>query len=66
MVVGKILQIDQVVDDLHVIDPVVPNVKESLPFASRINQELTVEEWKPTIALMHKYSGCYAKTRHEH
>jgi hypothetical protein len=31
MVIGKILPIDQVVDDFHVIDPVVPNVKDSFP-----------------------------------
>jgi hypothetical protein len=31
MVIGKILPIDQVVDDFYVIDPVVPNVKDSFP-----------------------------------
>jgi hypothetical protein len=37
MVVGKILLVDQVVEDIHAFDPVSPKGEEPLPFVSRIN-----------------------------
>jgi hypothetical protein len=65
MVVGKILLVDQVVEDIHAVDPVLPKDEEPLPFASRINSELTEEEKEKAVALLNRYSGCFARTPHE-
>ncbi len=62
MVVGKILLVDQVVEDIHAVDPVSPKDEEPLPFVSRINPELTEEEKEKAVALLNRYSGCVAKT----
>jgi hypothetical protein len=65
MVVGKILLVDQVVEDIRAVDPVSPKGEESLPFMSRINPDLTKEEKGNAVALLDRYSGCFAKTPNE-
>jgi hypothetical protein len=65
MVVGKILLVDQVVEDIRAVDPVSPKGGESLPFISRINPDLSEEEKGTAVALLERYSGCFAKTPNE-
>ena len=65
MVVGKILLVDQVVEDIRAVDPISPKGEEPLPFVSRINPDLTEEEKGKAAALLDRYSGCFAKTSNE-
>ena len=55
MVVGKILLVYQVVEDIHAVDPVSPKDEEPFSLASRINSELTEEEREKTVALLNRY-----------
>jgi hypothetical protein len=65
MVVGKILPIEQVVEDVPVGSSSPPSAEMPLPFASRINKDLGNEDREKTIALLGKYLRCFAASPHE-
>jgi hypothetical protein len=55
MVIGKILPIEEIVDDIPVGNSGVPVTEMPLPFASRINKDLGGEYREQVIALLEKY-----------
>jgi hypothetical protein len=65
MVVGKILSIEQVVEDVPTGNSGAPVIETPLPFASRINKDLGSEDRERTIALLSKYLRCFAASLHE-
>jgi hypothetical protein len=65
MVIGKILPIEEIVDDIPVGNSGVPVTEMPLPFASRINKDLGGEYREQVIALLEKYLHCFAASPHE-
>ncbi len=52
MVVGKILPIVEIVEDVHVGYSGAPTNEMSLPFPSRVNKDIGNDEWEKTISLL--------------
>jgi hypothetical protein len=65
MFVGKILSVDQVLDENREGDPTAVPTEPSLPFASRVNKNLGDEDREKTVALLNRYLRCFAASPHE-
>ncbi len=65
MVVGKILPIEQVVEDAPTGNSGASTTDMPLPFASRANKDLGDEDRERTISLLGKYLHCFAASPHE-
>ena len=65
MVVGKILPIEQFVEDVPAVNLDAPVTEKPLPFTSRINKDLGGEDRERTITLLSKYLRCFAALPHE-
>ncbi|KZR97095.1 Uncharacterized protein APZ42_008225, partial [Daphnia magna] len=65
MVVGKILSVDQVLNENPESGPTAVPTEPSLPFASRVNKNLGDEDRERTVALLNRCLRCFAASPHE-